>query len=76
MEPRTNFNLVAVVVKRETCNRLQGLYVRAPEVWRGVGLFPSADIWSLGVTVCPVSTPLSPCIYGLTFQPDGSLDGL
>lgn len=32
--------------------RLQGLAIRAPEVWRGLGVWPASDVWSLGVTVC------------------------
>lgn len=32
--------------------RIQSLECRAPEVWRGLGCWPSSDIWSLGVTVC------------------------
>ena len=32
--------------------RIQPLECRAPEVWRGLGCWPSSDIWSLGVTVC------------------------
>jgi serine/threonine protein kinase len=71
---RTNSYLVTVVVKRETRKRFQGFYVRAPEVWRGIGLFPSSDVWSLGVTVCLIVK--NPCIYWLTFEPDGALDGL
>ena len=31
--------------------RLQGLAIRAPEVWRGIGVWPASDVWSLGVTV-------------------------
>lgn len=31
--------------------RLQGLVIRAPEVWRGLGVWPASDVWSLGVTV-------------------------
>ena len=32
--------------------RIQPIICRAPEVWRGLGCWPSSDIWSLGVTVC------------------------
>ncbi len=32
--------------------RIQSIECRAPEVWRGLGCWPSSDIWSLGVTVC------------------------
>jgi len=32
--------------------RIQPVVCRAPEVWRGLGCWPSSDIWSLGVTVC------------------------
>jgi serine/threonine protein kinase len=32
--------------------RLQGLAIRAPEVWSGLGCWPASDVWSLGVTVC------------------------
>lgn len=32
--------------------RIQPIGCRAPEVWRGLGCWPSSDIWSLGVTVC------------------------
>ena len=31
---------------------IQLIGCRAPEVWRGLGCWPSSDIWSLGVTVC------------------------
>lgn len=31
--------------------RIQPNVCRAPEVWRGLGCWPSSDIWSLGVTV-------------------------
>lgn len=31
--------------------RLQGLAIRAPEVWSGLGCWPASDVWSLGVTV-------------------------
>ena len=31
--------------------RIQSLETRAPEVWRGLGCWPSSDVWSLGVTV-------------------------
>ncbi|KAI0403889.1 kinase-like domain-containing protein [Xylaria palmicola] len=31
--------------------RLQSLPCRAPEVWRGQGVFYSSDIWSVGVTL-------------------------
>ncbi|KAI9843075.1 MAG: hypothetical protein M1837_006620 [Sclerophora amabilis] len=31
--------------------RFQGLTIRAPEVWRDVGITPRADVWSLGVTL-------------------------
>ncbi|MCJ1307747.1 hypothetical protein MMC25_001395 [Agyrium rufum] len=31
--------------------RAQGLEIRAPEVWRGLGCWPSSDVWSLGVTM-------------------------
>ena len=31
--------------------RPQGLEIRAPEVWRGLGCWQSSDVWSLGVTV-------------------------
>ncbi|KAI9678773.1 MAG: hypothetical protein M1817_005830 [Caeruleum heppii] len=31
--------------------RYQGLHIRAPEVWRGMGMFHSCDVWSLGVTL-------------------------
>lgn len=33
----------------------QTLETRAPEVWRGFGVWPVSDVWSLGVTVrsCP-----------------------
>lgn len=76
MKPRTNLYLVAGVVKREKGKRFQGLYIRAPEVWGGVGLFPSSDVWSLGVTVCLDSAkePLHP--LALTFEPDSALGGL
>jgi len=30
---------------------LQGLAIRAPEVWRGLGVWPASDVWSLGVTM-------------------------
>lgn len=40
--------------------RLQGLAIRAPEVWRGLGCWPVSDVWSLGVTVKNSSLPLSP----------------
>lgn len=32
--------------------RIQSINCRAPELWRGLGCWPSSDIWSLGVTVC------------------------
>ncbi len=32
--------------------QIQSLECRAPEVWRGLGVWPSSDVWSLGVTVC------------------------
>ena len=32
--------------------RIQPIGCRAPEVWRGLGCWPSSDIWSLSVTVC------------------------
>ena len=32
--------------------RIQPIGCRAPEVWRGLGCWPSSDIRSLGVTVC------------------------
>ncbi|KAL9123604.1 MAG: hypothetical protein Q9217_006979 [Psora testacea] len=31
--------------------RIQPIGCRAPEVWRGLGCWPSSDIWSLGVTL-------------------------
>ncbi|KAJ3558594.1 hypothetical protein NPX13_g9676 [Xylaria arbuscula] len=31
--------------------RFQSLPCRAPEVWRGLGVYHSSDIWSLGVTL-------------------------
>jgi hypothetical protein len=31
----------------------QTLETRAPEVWKGLGAWPSSDVWSVGVTVCP-----------------------
>ncbi|KAI9674438.1 MAG: hypothetical protein M1817_001776 [Caeruleum heppii] len=31
--------------------RLQGLAIRAPEVWKGYGCWPASDVWSLGVTM-------------------------
>ena len=31
--------------------RLQGLAIRAPEVWSGLGCWPASDVWSLGMTV-------------------------
>ncbi|KAJ8126888.1 hypothetical protein O1611_g6754 [Lasiodiplodia mahajangana] len=31
--------------------RLQSLPCRAPEVWRGLGVFHSSDVWSVGVTL-------------------------
>jgi hypothetical protein len=75
MKPRTNLYLVAVV-KAEKGKRFQGLYIPAPEVWRGVGLFPSSDVWSLGVTVCLDSAKEPLHLLALTFEPDSALDGL
>lgn len=53
--------VTAVVGQREKGSRFQGLCIRAPENWRGVGLFPRSDVWSLGVTVCSshLHTPFS-----------------
>jgi len=31
--------------------RYQGLHIRAPEVWKNMGITPKADVWSLGVSV-------------------------
>ena len=45
---------LTISVMREGFNkyRIQPIGCRAPEVWRGLGCWPSSDIWSLGVTVC------------------------
>ena len=29
----------------------QTLETRAPEVWQGLGVWPTSDVWSLGITV-------------------------
>ena len=45
---------LTILVMREGFKkyRLQPIACRAPEVWRGLGCWPSSDVWSLGVTVC------------------------
>ncbi|KAI9700119.1 MAG: hypothetical protein M1836_002653 [Candelina mexicana] len=40
-----------VIMEGKIDYRYQGLHIRAPEVWRGIGIFHSTDIWSLGVTL-------------------------
>ena len=44
---------LTISVMRQGFNkyRIQPFECRAPEVWRGLGVWPSSDIWSLGVTV-------------------------
>ena len=44
--------LIRVVLKEGyDIIRVQSLPTRAPEVWRGLGCWPSSDVWSVGVTV-------------------------
>ncbi len=44
--------------------RLQSIECRAPEVWRGLGCWPSSDVWSLGVTVSTHILNLRPQLIG------------
>jgi serine/threonine protein kinase len=43
--------IITVLTEGYNKIRAQSLPTRAPEVWRGLGYWPSSDVWSVGVTV-------------------------